>query len=230
MTTPGAGTRPTRRLWSKPLLPGRPGLARDGSADAATCCDKPRRWSVCWPSAPPLTRRPRRATVIWTRHRRPPDLTPQIRAWFASAAWGDRLRRARDPRLDQRGRPPARPRPGGRTSRRPAVHLPRHITHPQRSEECASSKRQSRWKSYQLAAYRRLGTLSEIKPAIHGVTPSMAIFVYPGSGVGDSPSNSRGMERPAALSGAAHSSQSRMRARTHALSTRPHGNMVWGVR
>jgi hypothetical protein len=25
------------------------------------------------------------ATVIWTRHRRPPDLTPRIRAWFASA-------------------------------------------------------------------------------------------------------------------------------------------------
>ena len=25
------------------------------------------------------------ATVIWTRHRRPPDLTPQIRAWFATA-------------------------------------------------------------------------------------------------------------------------------------------------
>jgi hypothetical protein len=25
------------------------------------------------------------ATVIWTRHRRPPDLTPQIRAWFAEA-------------------------------------------------------------------------------------------------------------------------------------------------
>jgi hypothetical protein len=21
------------------------------------------------------------ATVIWTRHRRPPDLTPQVRAW-----------------------------------------------------------------------------------------------------------------------------------------------------
>ena len=21
--------------------------------------------------------------MIWTRHRRPPDLTPQIRAWFA---------------------------------------------------------------------------------------------------------------------------------------------------
>ena len=27
------------------------------------------------------------ATVIWTRHRRPPDLTPQIRAWFASAGF-----------------------------------------------------------------------------------------------------------------------------------------------
>jgi hypothetical protein len=25
------------------------------------------------------------ATVIWTRHRREPDLTPQIRAWFAEA-------------------------------------------------------------------------------------------------------------------------------------------------
>jgi hypothetical protein len=25
------------------------------------------------------------ATVIWTRHRRPPDLTPSIRAWFAAA-------------------------------------------------------------------------------------------------------------------------------------------------
>jgi hypothetical protein len=27
------------------------------------------------------------ATVIWTRHRRPPDLTPQIRAWFASSGF-----------------------------------------------------------------------------------------------------------------------------------------------
>ena len=25
------------------------------------------------------------ATVIWTRHRRPPDLTTEIRAWFAAA-------------------------------------------------------------------------------------------------------------------------------------------------
>ena len=27
------------------------------------------------------------ATVIWTRHRRPPELTPQIRAWFAAAGF-----------------------------------------------------------------------------------------------------------------------------------------------
>ena len=26
-------------------------------------------------------------TVIWTRHRRPPDLTPQIRAWFAASGF-----------------------------------------------------------------------------------------------------------------------------------------------
>jgi hypothetical protein len=29
------------------------------------------------------------AAVIWTRHRRPPDLTPRIRAWFASAGFGE---------------------------------------------------------------------------------------------------------------------------------------------
>jgi hypothetical protein len=27
------------------------------------------------------------ATVIWTRHRRPPDVTPQIRAWFAESGF-----------------------------------------------------------------------------------------------------------------------------------------------
>ncbi len=27
------------------------------------------------------------ATVIWTRHRRPPDLTPRIRTWFAGAGF-----------------------------------------------------------------------------------------------------------------------------------------------
>ena len=28
-------------------------------------------------------------TVIWTRHRRPPDLTPQIRAWFAAGGFDE---------------------------------------------------------------------------------------------------------------------------------------------
>jgi hypothetical protein len=29
------------------------------------------------------------ATVIWTRHRRPPDLTPQIREWFGAAGFDE---------------------------------------------------------------------------------------------------------------------------------------------
>ncbi len=29
------------------------------------------------------------ATVIWTRHRRPPDLTPAIRDWFAAASFSE---------------------------------------------------------------------------------------------------------------------------------------------
>jgi hypothetical protein len=29
------------------------------------------------------------ATVIWTRHRRPPDLTPQIRAWFGASGFDE---------------------------------------------------------------------------------------------------------------------------------------------
>jgi hypothetical protein len=29
------------------------------------------------------------ATVIWTRHRRPPDLTPQLRAWFAASGFDE---------------------------------------------------------------------------------------------------------------------------------------------
>ncbi len=29
------------------------------------------------------------ATVIWTRHRRPPDLTPQVRAWFREAGFAE---------------------------------------------------------------------------------------------------------------------------------------------
>jgi hypothetical protein len=29
------------------------------------------------------------ATVIWTRHRRAPDLTPAVRGWFAEAGWDE---------------------------------------------------------------------------------------------------------------------------------------------
>jgi hypothetical protein len=29
------------------------------------------------------------ATVIWTRHRRPPDLTPRVRAWFAESGFDE---------------------------------------------------------------------------------------------------------------------------------------------
>ncbi len=29
------------------------------------------------------------ATVIWTRHRRPPDLTPQLRAWFTETGFDE---------------------------------------------------------------------------------------------------------------------------------------------
>jgi hypothetical protein len=29
------------------------------------------------------------ATVIWTRHRRSPDLTPRIRGWLAAAGWDE---------------------------------------------------------------------------------------------------------------------------------------------
>ena len=32
----------------------------------------------------------RRASVIWTRHRRRPDLTPRIRAWFHEAGFVER--------------------------------------------------------------------------------------------------------------------------------------------
>jgi hypothetical protein len=33
----------------------------------------------------------RRASVIWTRHRRRPDLTPRIRAWFHEAGFVERI-------------------------------------------------------------------------------------------------------------------------------------------
>jgi len=51
----------------------------------------PRGPASCWPSsgifrtslcAP-------NATVVWTRHRRPPDVTPAIRDWFATAGFDE---------------------------------------------------------------------------------------------------------------------------------------------
>jgi hypothetical protein len=37
------------------------------------------------------------ATVIWTRHRRPPDLTPAVRRWFASAGFAEQSFAAPEP-------------------------------------------------------------------------------------------------------------------------------------
>ncbi len=37
------------------------------------------------------------ATILWTRHRRPPDLTPTIRAWFADAGWEEIAFESPDP-------------------------------------------------------------------------------------------------------------------------------------
>ncbi len=60
------------------------------------------------------------ATVIWTRDRRPPDLTPQVRAWFSENGFDrGRLRRPEARRggrgpPDRRRRQPPRPRPGRR--------------------------------------------------------------------------------------------------------------------
>ena len=65
------------------------------------------------------------ATVIWTRHRRPPDLTIDIRRWFADGRLrGGRLRRRRrivlraSARTASSDRPPVRARPT-------AVHIRR---------------------------------------------------------------------------------------------------------
>lgn len=40
-------------------------------------------------SAAPAMCRGEGATVIWTRHRRPPDLTPRVREWFAASGFGE---------------------------------------------------------------------------------------------------------------------------------------------
>jgi len=57
-------------------------------------------------------------TVIWTRHRRPPDLTPQVRAWFAGGGFAEIAFDAlQTTALTSVG--------VGRLSRAPAVELPR---------------------------------------------------------------------------------------------------------
>jgi hypothetical protein len=60
------------------------------------------------------------ATVIWTRHRRPPDLTPQVRAWFTESGFEDVAFDALEPSVmigvgvSRLGRAPAAGRPAGR--------------------------------------------------------------------------------------------------------------------
>jgi hypothetical protein len=57
-------------------------------------------------------------TVIWTRHRRPPDLTPQVRAWFAGGGFAEIAFDAlQTTALTSVG--------VGRLGRAPAVELPR---------------------------------------------------------------------------------------------------------
>jgi len=45
-----------------------------------------------------------RGTVIWTRHRRPPDLTPSIREWFAQAGFAEESYLAPEPYVLSVGR------------------------------------------------------------------------------------------------------------------------------
>jgi hypothetical protein len=60
------------------------------------------------------------ATVIWTRNRRPPDLTPQVRAWFTESGFGDVAFDALETSVmigvgvSRLGRAPAAGRPDGR--------------------------------------------------------------------------------------------------------------------
>ena len=59
------------------------------------------------------------ATVVWTRHRREPDLTPAIRGWFATAGFAEESFTAPDDRIWSVGvhRLVGPPQPPGRTRR-----------------------------------------------------------------------------------------------------------------
>src|ERR1017187_7995132 len=66
-----------------------------------------------------------RVTVIWTRHRRPPDLTPRVGAWFTAAGFDELAFDALDTGpLSAVGAEPAAPCSIGSTARPAAVHLP----------------------------------------------------------------------------------------------------------
>src|SRR5262249_13116556 len=71
------------------------------------------------------------ATVIWTRHRRPPDLTPRIRAWFRASGFDEVAFDTPDTKaLTGVGVGPlARPRPRGPAAG-PAFPLPRRLSFP----------------------------------------------------------------------------------------------------
>jgi hypothetical protein len=49
----------------------------------------PGRTCLTWRSARQTQARHAGATVIWTRHRLPPDLTPQIPEWFATSGFAE---------------------------------------------------------------------------------------------------------------------------------------------
>jgi hypothetical protein len=49
----------------------------------------------------------REATVIWTRHRGPPDITPTIRTWFARAGFVEQAFESTDAEAPQPGAFPA---------------------------------------------------------------------------------------------------------------------------
>ena len=80
------------------------------------------------------------ATVIWTRHRREPDLTPQIRAWFTAAGF-EELAFGSPQSAPQswggRGRAAARGR--RRTAGGAAVPVPRRVSAAPRYEPVAKS-------------------------------------------------------------------------------------------
>jgi hypothetical protein len=65
------------------------------------------------------------ATVIWTRHRRLPDLTPQIRAWFTESGFDEIAFEALETSVGVNRLCDA---PRGHAAQPPAFYLPRCMT------------------------------------------------------------------------------------------------------